>query len=80
MKFHRMLLMNADTGEDFYEPIFIYRVGTPFEHDENLPANQFVVESIELLDNGWVYLRSHDDMPDEAVPPWRVIVLEDSVG
>jgi len=77
MKFRRLLVTNTETGEDFYAPVFIYRVGTPFEHNENLPPNEFVVKSLELLDNGWVMIESHDDEPDEVIPQWRVIVLED---
>lgn len=79
MRFTRLLVLSTETGEDYYGPTFIYRVGTPFEHNEDLEPTMFVVKSIELLENGWVLVRSHDHEPDECFPQWRVIALEESI-
>jgi hypothetical protein len=77
MKFTRLLVMSTEeTGEDYVGPTFTYRVGTPFEHNENLGPTEFVVKSIELLENGWVLTESFDDYPEEVFPAWRVIALE----
>ena len=80
MLFSRMILRNVEVKTQDAEPVFIYEVRTQFEHTEDAPANFFPVREIDLTQNGWVRVASHDDMPEEVFPAWRVIALEDPHG
>jgi hypothetical protein len=70
-----MMAYNPEVVTPEDSEIFVYRVSE--EPDEEAPANVFNVKGISLEGNGWVFVVSHDDVPIQCFPPWRVIVLED---
>lgn len=78
MRFNRMMAYNPEivTPED--SEIFIYQVSD--EPDERAPANVFNVKGISLEGNGWVFVASHDDIPIQCFPPWRIVVLEGPIS
>ena len=76
MRCNRMVMKNVEIRTLDEEPFFIYQVETQFTRVENAPATFFPVREIELMRNGWVRTSSHDDMPDEFFPPWRIVALE----
>ena len=47
--------------------------------EEEPPANVFEADTIELLDNGWVFVVTREEGQDMCFPPWRVIALEDLI-
>ena len=73
VKFNRMIAANPEfEGSDN----FIFTVTTRFEKNEDKKPNKFCVKELRLLDNGWVLITEHDDLPSSCYPPWRIIVLE----
>lgn len=75
MKFSRAIILNREPG--LPDPqTFIFKLATRFEHDEIMPPNTFSAKAIELHDNGWVLIYSHDSVPVIAYPPTAVVVLE----
>ena len=78
MLFHRMLAINPEIKMGDESHIFIYVVSDA--GDEASPANVFNVKGISLEGNGWVFVTSHDDLPIQCFPPWRIIALEGPYG
>jgi hypothetical protein len=69
-----MLAINPEIKMGDEDHIFIYNVSDAA--DEKSPANVFNVKGISLKGNGWVFIVSHDEVPVQCFPPWRIIALE----
>lgn len=81
VRFNRMLATNPEIVTPDDSPVFVYTVADEFTAaKDRCPPNTFLVQDITLLANGWVLVGCHDEIPVQAFPPHRVIVLEGQHG